>query len=85
MAGSSSSVLVVAILAQLCDQVQLGEACDIECPPNEIICSCPDGKPKPTSEFVDSCDGYIYYCSDGGKCKPENNGCPVGEFTSQQA
>ena len=93
MAGFSPASFVVAVLLliQIYDKIQLSQACSVLCPPNENVCTCSDGRPKPTPDPVtgfvlqDSCGGLIHYCSDGGQCKPEENGCPVGECSYQQS
>ena len=84
MAGWSTASVIVASFLLL----QFSEACFVICPEGEVTCSCPNGKPKPTSDpttglsivISDSCGGRIYYCSVGGECKPEDNGCPVGKY-----
>ena len=87
MAGWSPASLILALflLLQLSGKLQVSEACSVFCPPDETACSCPDGQPEPTPDPItglvirDSCGGLIHYCSVGGECKPEENGCPVGK------
>jgi hypothetical protein len=82
MAGwSPASIVVTSFLLIQVYNIQLIAGCSVFCPPNEHGCSCDDGRPKPTPDangFVatDSCGGLIHYCSVGGECKPEDNGCP---------
>lgn len=88
MAGWSPASLIIAsfLLLQLSGNLQLSEACSVFCPDGEVPCSCPDGKPEPTPDPItgfiirDSCGGLINYCSVGGECKPEDNGCPAGKY-----
>ena len=74
------------LLIQILDHSHLSEACSVVCPPNEKICTCDDGMPKPTPDPVtgivmqDSCGGLIHYCSVEGQCKPDENGCPAGKY-----
>ena len=86
MVGWSRASLAVALflLIQVYN-IQLSDGCSVFCPQNENICTCDNGQPKPTPDpngFIatDSCGGLIHYCSVGGECKPEENGCPVGEL-----
>ena len=78
---AASAFLLIHIL----DHSHLSEACSVFCPPNEKICTCDDGMPKPTPDPVtgivmqDSCGGLIHYCSVDGQCKPDENGCPAGK------
>ena len=80
MAGWSPASLIVASFLL----IKLIEGCSVHCPPNEKVCSCDDGLPDPEPDengfvAIDSCGGYIHYCSVGGECKPEENGCPPGK------
>ena len=81
MAGWSPAILAIA--SCLLYSIQHSQSCSVVCPPKEKICTCPDGKPTPTPDpsgfvAIDSCGGLIHYCSVGGECKPEENGCPAG-------
>ena len=80
MAGSVPALLAVIIL-QLTGNIQVNEALSIRCPYGEKICGCPDDKPK---DPFDPWGGFIYYCSVGGECKPEENGCPPGKNRNVQ-
>ena len=85
MAGWSRASLAVALFVLQVYNIQLSDGCSVFCPQNEKICTCDDGRPKPTPDpsgfiAVDSCGGLIHYCSVGGECKPEENGCPPGEL-----
>ena len=63
----------------------VSEACNYYCRPPEKVCVCPSGEPEPTPDPVtgtvikNSCFGIINYCSVGGVCHPEANGCPSGK------
>ena len=83
MAGWSPAILAIA--SCLLYSIQYSQSCSVLCPEGEKACACPDGKPKPTPDpsgfiAIDSCGGYIHYCSVGGECKPEENGCPAGQY-----
>jgi len=65
---------VLAITSCLLYSIQPILGCSIpKCLPNENVCTCSNGRPKPIPGSF--CGGLIHYCSDGGKCKPEENGC----------
>ena len=67
---------VLAITSCLLYSIQPILGCSIRCPQNENVCTCSNGTPKPIPSSL--CGGLIHYCSDGGKCKPEENGCSAG-------
>ena len=86
MTSWSPAPLVVALflLIQVYN-IQLIDGCTVFCPQDEKICTCKDGRPKPTPDpsgviVVDTCGGLIHYCSVGGECKPEENGCHPGKL-----
>lgn len=68
------SLAVLAITSSLLCSIQPILGCSIHCPPNESVCTCSNGTPKPIPSSL--CGGL--WCSDGGKCKPEENGCSAG-------
>ena len=88
MAGRlpAASIFALFLLLQISHVIELTEACSIGCPEGEKPCACPDPNyieptPDPVTGFVmkTSCEGFISYCSKGGECKPEENGCPAGK------
>ena len=80
MVGWFPAILAIAIC--LLYSIQYSHGCTLDCGQNEKICTCPEGKPKPTpgpsgtTVPVATCDGI--YCSVNGVCKPKENGCPAG-------
>ena len=69
MTGWSPKTLIASSFILLYSyEIHLIAGCSIICPPNEKICNCPDDSPKASS----ICPSY---CSSGGQCTPEDNGC----------
>jgi len=72
------SPALLALASCLLYSVQVTQGCSFDCGLWERVCTCSDGKPEPEPwQPTDSCYGKIHYCSVGGKCKPEENGCPA--------
>ena len=87
MAGWTPAILALASFLVYGTQHSHGCSMKIVCPKNEKACACPDSKPKPIQgpsgvlPYLESCgDGMIHYCSVGGECKPEENGCSAGQL-----
>ena len=75
----------ISALILLFVAIGFNEACSVFCPNDEKVCICSNGIPPPTPDpsgliIQDSWEGKIHYCSEGGVCKPDNNGCAPGKF-----
>ena len=80
VAGWSMRVLTIASCLLYSIQPTLGCGAP-QCGPNEVGCYCPASLQFRLNHAGDSCDDpEIYYCSVGGKCQPEKNGCSVGMY-----